>query len=811
MSTYSPSLRIELIDTGAQAGTWGNTTNTNLGTLIEDAISGYVSVSVTSANQAFTALNGAADQARNMVINLTTTTTANFAVYAPPDSKIYIIKNSSAYTATIYNSTVIGNTTAAGSGVAIPAGKTLMVWTDGTNFSESFNYSGGALAVGNSLTVNGSETVQGSEIVRGSIGASGTITTNSTAYLNGAVAQTVAQSSAINTATDTITLSTAAFSNDLAVLVSSSGTIPTGLSANTTYYVVGTSASSYFSGAGTISGTTLTISAVYAGSIGVGTAISGAGVTTTTVSALGTGTGGVGTYTVADSQTVSASTTILGTYSGSQTIKLSTSVGGSAVNITNVGTGNLTLTPVSLGITAPVGTTTNALATCAFVSNATANLSLTNWTITESYANQTATITIATPAVVTVATAPANGTAVSFSTTGALPTGLTANTAYYVYGRTSTTYKVATAPDVSQTATITIASPGVITVTSAPSNGDVVTFTTTGALPTGLTAGTDYYVINRTSTTFQVSATVGGAAIDTSGSQSGTHTATWRTLVNTSGVQSGTQTETTSKLQFQYKTQEKTSIDLGGRLDSTIDAADIATGTMASLRLGSGFPSSSTYLQGNQTWAYVSNLLSPSGDTVATADASNNLQFNSGYGSVATAYGNRAWVNFHGTPTAGTYTQSGTTITVTITSHGMSTGQTAYLTFTTGTAVSGYYTVTVTGANTFTVTSGTSASTSGDMTRDVWVRAQGNISSIVYNGTGDYTITFTNAFPDTFYVMSGSATENFGSGSGSGIVVYRTGSTALSLKTTTQCRINVCNNNADSNINSPNVEIAFLR
>jgi hypothetical protein len=134
MSTYSPSLRIELITTGDQAGTWGNTTNTNLGTLIESSIAGYVSVSITSANQALTALNGAPDESRNMTIALTTTTAANFAVYAPPAEKTYVIYNASAYTATIYNSTVIGNTTAAGTGVAIPAGKTATVWTEGTNF-----------------------------------------------------------------------------------------------------------------------------------------------------------------------------------------------------------------------------------------------------------------------------------------------------------------------------------------------------------------------------------------------------------------------------------------------------------------------------------------------------------------------------------------------------------------------------------------------------------------------------------------------------------------------------------------------------
>jgi hypothetical protein len=135
MSTYSPSLRIELITTGTQAGTWGNTTNTNLGGLIESAIAGYVSVSITSANQALTALNGAPDESRHMTLALTTTTGAAFSVYAPPAEKTYVIYNASAYAATIYNSTILGNTTAAGVGVTIPAGKTVTIWSDGTNFS----------------------------------------------------------------------------------------------------------------------------------------------------------------------------------------------------------------------------------------------------------------------------------------------------------------------------------------------------------------------------------------------------------------------------------------------------------------------------------------------------------------------------------------------------------------------------------------------------------------------------------------------------------------------------------------------------
>jgi hypothetical protein len=92
-------------------------------------------VSITSANQALTALTGAPDESRNQTIALTTTTTAAFAVYAPPAEKTYVIYNASAYAATIYNSTVIGNTTAAGAGVVVPAGKTMTIWSDGTNFA----------------------------------------------------------------------------------------------------------------------------------------------------------------------------------------------------------------------------------------------------------------------------------------------------------------------------------------------------------------------------------------------------------------------------------------------------------------------------------------------------------------------------------------------------------------------------------------------------------------------------------------------------------------------------------------------------
>lgn len=133
-STYSPNLRIELIGDGEQFDSWGDTTNENLGTVLEDAIAGLVTVPVTSADQALTIVDGGADQSRNAILSFTTTTSADFNVYAPPVSKLYVIRNASAHIATIYNSTIAGNTTAAGTGVAVPAGTTMAVWSDGTNF-----------------------------------------------------------------------------------------------------------------------------------------------------------------------------------------------------------------------------------------------------------------------------------------------------------------------------------------------------------------------------------------------------------------------------------------------------------------------------------------------------------------------------------------------------------------------------------------------------------------------------------------------------------------------------------------------------
>ena len=138
-STNSLNLRLELIGTGDQPGTWGTTTNNNLAYVLDASVAGYQTVNVSSANQALTyqytpTSVTTANQSIYAMLRLTTSTTAAFSVYAPPNSKTYIIWNNSGYAATIYNSTAIGNTTAAGTGVTIPNGSKYFVFSNGTNF-----------------------------------------------------------------------------------------------------------------------------------------------------------------------------------------------------------------------------------------------------------------------------------------------------------------------------------------------------------------------------------------------------------------------------------------------------------------------------------------------------------------------------------------------------------------------------------------------------------------------------------------------------------------------------------------------------
>jgi hypothetical protein len=156
-STYSPNLRIELIANGEQSGVWGTTTNTNLGTLLEQSISGYTTVAIsTPGGQALTAINGTSDQARNAAIRFTAS--ANFTAYVPPVNKLYVIYNDSSYIGTVYVSTALNGTTPKGTSVVIPAGKRVFVISDGTDLVEAINDITTNFTVGNNLTIGNTAT-----------------------------------------------------------------------------------------------------------------------------------------------------------------------------------------------------------------------------------------------------------------------------------------------------------------------------------------------------------------------------------------------------------------------------------------------------------------------------------------------------------------------------------------------------------------------------------------------------------------------------------------------------------------------------
>lgn len=130
-STFSTNLRIELIGAGEQSGAWNNTTNTNLGTLIEQAISGVSSITMTAADYTLTTANGATDEARQMVLSIGGTPGAARNVIAPNVNKVYVVKNTTAYAQTIK--------TSSGTGVSVPASSSALVFCDSSGSGTFYN------------------------------------------------------------------------------------------------------------------------------------------------------------------------------------------------------------------------------------------------------------------------------------------------------------------------------------------------------------------------------------------------------------------------------------------------------------------------------------------------------------------------------------------------------------------------------------------------------------------------------------------------------------------------------------------------
>jgi hypothetical protein len=136
-STYS-SLKIELIGTGDQAGTWGNTTNTNLGTAIEEAITGSSNVTFASSNAAIAlADTNAAQTARNLRLNLVGTISSVQTLFVPAIEKQYLVTNGLTYSVIISNGS---NASPTGTAFTLPAGRSTIVFNDGININDVITY-----------------------------------------------------------------------------------------------------------------------------------------------------------------------------------------------------------------------------------------------------------------------------------------------------------------------------------------------------------------------------------------------------------------------------------------------------------------------------------------------------------------------------------------------------------------------------------------------------------------------------------------------------------------------------------------------
>jgi hypothetical protein len=177
-STYS-NLGIELIGTGDQSGTWGTTTNTNLGTALEEAIVGTVNQAVTASDLTlpWSTASNATQVARHLRLNLTGSSggASNLIVPTLASGKNYIIKNSS--------TTAITVKTAAGTGILVPAGESRSLYQDGTDVVVSDSYHSGTFT--GTATITGG-TINGTQIGNTSPSSGAFTTLSATSTVSGA-------------------------------------------------------------------------------------------------------------------------------------------------------------------------------------------------------------------------------------------------------------------------------------------------------------------------------------------------------------------------------------------------------------------------------------------------------------------------------------------------------------------------------------------------------------------------------------------------------------------------------------------------
>jgi hypothetical protein len=172
-SSTSSDLKLELITTGEKAGTWGTITNTNL-QILEQAASGYFTQSIAASDLALSLSTYAVSNGKNLYYKFTGTLTGNRTVTMPDSAeRVFIVEDATARSSSNYTLTV---KTVSGTGVTIPVGAKVVLYSDGTNISSGPITKGYYTIPGAYTAVNGDQLLINTTGTGGGLNAPVTVT-----------------------------------------------------------------------------------------------------------------------------------------------------------------------------------------------------------------------------------------------------------------------------------------------------------------------------------------------------------------------------------------------------------------------------------------------------------------------------------------------------------------------------------------------------------------------------------------------------------------------------------------------------------